>query len=170
MNPLDPSGREAEFERIFNDYRDMALRVAYGILRDRQRAEDAVQEAFVRIFRNLPSFEGRSSLKTWVYRISVNAALDLIPSRPTTGLDQAPEASTLEGPSRDAERKDLGNRLSAAVRNLPPRQQAAFMLKNQEGLPYAEIAEVLEVRLGTVKALIHQATQNLRVELSHEQL
>ena len=169
MTTLDPN-LEAEFERIFNEYREMALRVAFGVLRDRQRAEDAVQEAFVRIYRNLGSFEGRSSTKTWVYRITMNAALSAIPRRTTASLEGIAEPASSIQPSHQAERADLGQRLAQAVSGLPDRQQAAFLLKNQEGLPYSEIAEVLEIRLGTVKALIHQATQNLRKTLSHENL
>ena len=170
MTTLGPSDREAEFERIFNEYREMAFRVAYGVLRDRQRAEDAVQEAFVRVYRNLAAFEGRSSPKTWVYRIVVNASLNALPARTSASLEFSPEPVATDRPSHAAERLDLGRRLAQAVSNLPERQQAAFLLKNQEGLPYAEIAEVLEIRLGTVKALIHQATQNLRKTLNREAL
>ncbi len=149
----------------------MCRRIA-GSSRD---ADDACQEALIKIVRNLPRFDGKSSFATWAYRIATNASLDELRKRnraPRPVLDDDGDHPR-ERPDERAHRPmdQLGDRLvlDAALADLPDDLRAAVVLRDVAHLDYAEIAEVLDVPVGTVKSRISRGrralAERLRIDL-----
>jgi RNA polymerase sigma-70 factor, ECF subfamily len=157
------------FDLLVAAYRDRVFRLALSILRERTAAEDAAQEAFVRIWKALPRFDGRAALGTWIYAITRNTCLmDLRRRRPTVSLDDpdSPDAQHAAvvascGPAQDPERDNL----LRLVAQLPRNQQEAVRLFYLEDRSYEAVAESLDMPLGTVKNLLHRARRRL-VELA----
>ncbi|MCD4689989.1 sigma-70 family RNA polymerase sigma factor, partial [bacterium] len=145
-------------------------RVAWRVLRDDEAAEDCAQEAFIKVFRHIGRLEGRSSLYTWLYRITVNIALNKLKRdkfRQMVPLGDLPRrdrrAST--NPLRAALSSEVAERIDEAVRQLPEKQRAVFVLKFFEGLSHREIAEIVGCSEGTSKANYFHAIRKLRVML-----
>ena len=149
--------------------------VVYGyvarMLGDHDQADDATQEAFIAAHGAMAGFRGEH-FKSWLLRIAHNKALDLIRAnrrRATDSLDaeDAPEppASNTYSPEAWAERAGLGELLRAALAELPEDQRAAVLLRESEGLSYAEIAQVMRIDLGTVKSRIARGRAGLRTYL-----
>ena len=146
-----------------------------GVLRDRDAVEDVVQETFTKAFYRIHSFKGGSSLYTWLYRVAVNAAKDYIKSRkrrPAASFDEVTGRTALPAPERPSveglERRELRLQVRAAVDRLPERFRTVLALREIEGMPYNEIAEVLGLSLGTVESRLFRARKRLRVLLVRE--
>lgn len=171
-------GDMAAFERLVERHTAMIFRVAMHIMNSREDAEDVVQDAFLKAFQNLQRFEERSSFSTWLTRIAVNAALmKLRSSRRATiiSIDQeAEEGGTLAdkvadwkpNPEQLYSRTELREILQRALASLPRSYRVVFMLRDIEGLPAAEIAEILELSIPNVKARLFRARLKLREHLS----
>lgn len=178
--PVTPPGREQEdlvrrlkagderaFEELVATYRERVYRVAWRVVRDDETAEDVAQEAFIRVFRHVGRFQERSSLYTWIYRITVNIALNrlrrdrfrhMVPMGELQWEDKRPQAD----PSHAAMSSELAERVDAAVRALPDKQRAVFTLRFFEGMSHKEIAEVVGCSEGTSKANYFHAVRKLR--------
>jgi RNA polymerase sigma-70 factor (ECF subfamily) len=133
--------------------------------------EDLAQETFIRVLRALPRFEldGPAKLSTWLLRIAARLAINELQRRrppieslPTTDEVHAGAASADEAHTR----RRVAAAIQAAVAELAPEYRAAFLLREYHGLEYAEIAEALELDLGTVKSRLHRARKSLRERLS----
>ena len=162
-------------DELFLRYRSVAYRVAHRLLGNEADALDAVQEAFVKAFVHLPSFQGRSSFKTWMLRVVSNAALDLgrqrgrreILSIDSIGSKNREEFEPLIhlDPGRDLERQDLRHLLHEALAQLPAAQRQTFVLHAEAELSYREVAETLDISIGTVMSRLYYARQRLRALL-----
>jgi RNA polymerase sigma-70 factor (ECF subfamily) len=169
-------GEREALDEVFQRYRLLAYRVAYRLLGHEADALDAVQDGFVKALTHLPSFQGRSSFKTWLLRVVSNAALDLGRQRArkeSLSLDGlAPgdrehvEPLTWNDPASGLERDDLRRLLNRALAMLPEAQRRTFVLHAEAGLSYREVAEVLEISIGTVMSRLFYARQKLRAYLS----
>ena len=169
------AGEREPLEELFQRYRLVAYRVAHRLLGNEADALDAVQEGFVKALIHLPSFQGRSSFKTWLLRVVSNAALDLGRQRgrrETLSLDalgtnhrEECEPLTQQDPGRELERQDLGRKLHDALAQLPPAQRQTFVLHAEAELSYREVAETLGISIGTVMSRLYYARQRLRVLL-----
>jgi RNA polymerase sigma-70 factor, ECF subfamily len=148
-------GRLEAFERLYDIHAPRMKSVAFQLLGSRADAEDAVQEAFLRVYKSISRFRGRARLSTWVYRIVINAAYDLM-RRHRRLIDVEIEEST-----RD-EDPSLRVALAQCLRMLSPRQRDVFVLFEVEGFTHAEIGEILDVPEGTSKTLLFRARQELR--------
>lgn len=152
------AGDRDAFEELYRLHADRMKSIAAQLLGRRDEAEDAVQDAFVRIFRSVGSFEGRSRFSTWIYRVVVNACHDrLRRRRDTAPLDldnDAPPASPAGDPA-------LRVALEQGLRSLPERQRSAFVLFAVEGFAHREIAEILDVSAGNSKTLVFEARRKL---------
>lgn len=168
------------FEILVKRHQDKAYRLAWSLVKDESQAQDVVQEAFLNIYRKLHTFSGDAQLSSWIYRVVVNAALMRLRKkrrRPEIGLEDAgPEVTEEEGTFADrptwqtqadeaAENVELREQILAAVDELAPKYQAAFILREVEGLSLLEIAEVLELTEGAVKSRLHRARHHLRAAL-----
>ena len=163
-------GDQQAFAALVRHY-DHGLRaLAFRLLGDRERMDDALQEAYVRAFRYLPKFRGDAAFGTWLYRIAYNACMDEL--RRTQNVVQLPLDDVLE--RRDerrhhadvvVERKSLADALAA----LPPEHRAAVLLVDAEGFDYAAAGEILGVPAGTVASRLNRARAALRLALESQQ-
>jgi RNA polymerase sigma-70 factor (ECF subfamily) len=169
------AGERDSLEELFKRYRLVAFRVAHRLLGNEADALDAVQEAFVKALVHLPTFQGRSSFKTWMLRVVSNAALDLGRQRgrretlsmDSLGVKYREECEPLVHvePARDLERQDLRRKLHEALSQLPAAQRQTFVLHAEAELSYREVAEALDISIGTVMSRLYYARQRLRVLL-----
>jgi RNA polymerase sigma-70 factor, ECF subfamily len=155
-------GDQQAFAALVRQY-DRGLRaLAYRLLGDRDRMEDALQEAYVSAFRALPRFRGDSDLGTWLYRIAYNACLDeLERSRKLVHLPLAEIADTA-GNDELVERLATRRALARALAALPLEDRAAVLLVDAEGYSYADAARILAVPEGTVASRLNRARASLR--------
>jgi RNA polymerase sigma-70 factor (ECF subfamily) len=170
------AGEREVLEELFVRHRSLAYRVAYRLLGNEADALDAVQEGFVKALSHLPSFEGRSSFKTWLLRVVSNAALDLGRQRgrrETLSFDALPpddregvQPSAPADPARGLERADLRRLLDRALAELPEAQRRTFVLHAEAELSYREVAQVLGISIGTVMSRLFYARQKLRAILA----
>jgi RNA polymerase sigma-70 factor (ECF subfamily) len=150
-----------EFDAIVRRH-DAGLRaLAYRLLGDRDRMDDALQEAYVRAFRALPQFRGDSDVGTWLYRIAYNACLDeLRRARQVVPLDSIREHAD---PRPDASETIPARReLALALAQLPPEDRAAVLLVDAQGFDYRSAADVLGVPEGTIASRLNRARAQLR--------
>jgi RNA polymerase sigma-70 factor (ECF subfamily) len=162
---------EREYAVLVERHRDELHAHSRRILRSEQDAEDALQEALLRAWRALPSFEGRSSLRSWLYRIVTNTSLDAVQRRPRVvpiDLDQTAPADHWHTPAlepavegRYLTREDFERALIVAMRLLPARQRAVFILREALGFSARETA----TRLGITVAAANSALQRARARL-----
>ncbi len=172
-------GYQGTFRPIYDGYKDRVYSVCFRITGNATDALDASQEAFSQIFRRLQGFRFESKFSSWVYRIAVNASIDLkrrAKSRPAASLDtlrSKPEQSVPQfedtrhtRPSVAASRRELEGEVQTAILRLSPKLRSIIVLRYIEGLPYEAIAETLEISLGTVKSRLSRAHAAMDRELS----
>jgi RNA polymerase sigma-70 factor (ECF subfamily) len=176
-------GSEAAYSELLDRYQRPVFSLVYRMVRDRERAEDIAQEAFVKAFNNIHRFDPTFKFSSWLFKIANNAAIDALRKKElqTVSLDGSRNASTpdeveatrITAESRDAnpeeafEAKELGTELEEAIGALRVEYRTAVVLRHVEGRPYEEIAEIMNVPLGTVKTYIHRARSELRRSLAH---
>jgi len=168
------AGGDADaFGQLFLRHRDRLWAVALRTLADPEDAADALQDAMISAFRRADSFRGDSAVTTWLHRIVVNACLDRLrrkAARPATGgtdertLDSLAHRRAAADPSSAS---DTTIDVMAALRTLPPDQQAALVLVDMLGYPVADAAEVLGISQGTVKSRCARGRARLLPRLEH---
>jgi len=168
------SGDKSVFEEIILRYQDRIYNLCLYILGNRHDAQDTAQETFLKAYRNLADFKPKASLYTWLYRIAVNTCLDYR-KRPffesifksSSEGEEFIQEPVFDGPSPEKlyETKQLGLALSKSLGKLSLKLRAVIILKEIEGLSYEDIAEVLDVSLGTVKSRISRAREELKILL-----
>lgn len=165
-----PPGDFRPFERLVRVYESRVYSLAFRLLGNRQDAEDAAQEVFLKVHRGIRTLEEPATLTSWIYRITSNTCLDLLTTRkrrPQTqsltadnpDSDEEPryaDARTLT-PEQAALRRELYACLQAALTRLDPSGRAVLILRDVEGRPYQEIAASLKLGLSAVKMRIHRA-------------
>lgn len=160
------AGSAEAFDRLVERHQGRLLRFATGLLRDRTRAEDVVQETFLRLLRKPPAIGSAGSAGPWLFRVCRNLAYDLMKTetREQVRRDRL-EASV--PPTPDEQSADT--EVKALVRRewdlLPAREREALWLKVHDGLSYAQIGEVLGVKPGTVGWIVHEAMKHLTQRL-----
>lgn len=176
-------GDERAARELVSRFRRPLFSLVYRMVRDRALAEDLAQEAFVRAFNHLDSYDPTYKFSSWLFKIGNNLAVDHLRKKGlrTVSLDGAPDAvsaerreataidppSPGETPEEEFEARELGGEIERAVGELRPEYRAAVLLRHVEGRPYEEIAEIMEIPLGTVKTYIHRARSELRESLAH---
>lgn len=164
-------GDRAAFAQLVTLNRDAVYRAAYWVLKDPDEALDATQEAFLKAFRAIDRFEGRSSFRTWARTIATRVAIDRYGRRQrrrtrTAALDEQAVADSREGAEDQAARAERRRLVREAIEELPPAQRAAVMLRDVEGLSYQEIADRLTIPRGTVMSRLYYGRQNLKEKLA----
>jgi len=175
-------GDPEAFRVLVERYQGRAYRLALRVLRDEERARDAVQDAFLKAYVNLDRFEGRSSFYTWLYRLVMNLCLDLRRRDQAARVIETPEPADLDRPgapeARPADertfreheqdpaaafdRSELRVALARAIDALPDAARETLILREVEGLSYAEIAEALSIPKGTVMSRLHYARRRVQ--------
>lgn len=173
------AGDRTEFARFVEAYSAQVYRLGLKILNDTQDAEDVLQETFLKAFRALPNFEGRSSLSTWLYRIAVNEALMLVRKRRPESISVDEDQETEDGNMEPVQIIDWcclpehellsaeGRRfLDTAIQRLPATLRVVFILRDLERLSIKETADTLNLTETAVKTRLLRARLNLREQLS----
>lgn len=159
-------GDEAAFEEIYDRFGGMVYNLAWRLSNDPEEAADLTQETFLRIHRHLGKFRGGSTLKTWIYRIALNHCRSRLGRKrvwqPLAEETERRLPDPRRGPEERALARDAERRVASALAALPRRYAEAVVLCDLEGLPYQEIAEVLGVRIGTVRSRIARGRERLR--------
>lgn len=153
----------------------------YRMVRDRALAEDLAQETFVKVLNGIHSYRPEYKFSSWIFKVANNTAIDQLRKRTidTLSLDGAPNATspdalaatTLqiagdgESPLDQVEARELGGAIERAIGRLRPEYRACILLRHVEGYAYEQIADILELPLGTVKTYIHRARNELRTQL-----
>lgn len=161
------AGDEEAFAALFHQYKNLIYRTAYLILDNAEEAEDVLQEAFLQVYRSLSTFQpSKGAFTTWLYRITVNCCLSRRrkPHLSVIPLDDMPSAS-LAGPQSSQDSLEMEEAVRLALRRLSKKLRAVVILRYYLELPYAEIAQVLDIPMGTVKSRLDLALKALRREL-----
>jgi RNA polymerase sigma-70 factor (ECF subfamily) len=175
-------GDHDAFRVLVERYQERAYRLALRVLRDEEWARDIVQDGFLKVYRSLDRFEERSSFYTWLYRVIMNLCLDAkrrdrrdrhVEWEEGASLEADPGAADavselhaeITGPAGSLERAQLRRFVSQAIEQLPDDARQTLLLREVEGLSYAEIAECLQVPKGTVMSRLHHARRNVREAL-----
>lgn len=165
------SGEEGAYQAIHDRYADRVQRVCRRMLSNPQDAQEAAQESFLRIYQALGRFNGRYQLGAWITRIATNVCLDHLRARSRRPADFTPldvvdleedRHQPVEGPEMMVIRNAESRRVRKVLAQLPPLHRAAIVLRDFEGLSYAEVAVALQLSECQVKALIHRARQNFK--------
>ena len=162
------------FREVVEEHSATIFRVAYRLTGSQQHAEDVVQETFLKAYRNLRRFDGRAQAGTWLYRIAVNCALDLLrrlrrQDRAWTSWDAPPPAdfpAAEPGPERLARSAEVAAAFRRALPGLSALERAAFLLRHSEGRSIAEISRLLGVGESASKQAIFRAVRKLRGRLA----
>lgn len=167
------------FRALVEEHSPMVFRLAYRMTGNEEDAEDVVQESFLKAHRNFGRFDARSSFGTWVYRIAVNCAIDLIRRRRHPAMTSTPRRDDRDDfdpietlpsgdplPDQVAFSGQVERSVAAALLLLSPLERAAFVLRHLEGMPIDRIATVLESRPNAVKQTVFRAVRKLRRELA----
>lgn len=172
-------GDQNAFSDIVNLYQHKLYQVCYRMLGNKQEAEDIAQEAFVRAYINLHTYDQKRKFSTWLYRIATNLCIDRIRKKKpdyyldaevtgTEGLDMYSHiASTDQLPDESVEQMELQDRIQYEISRLPDKYRSVIVLKYIEELSLQEISEILEIPLGTVKTRIHRGREALRKQLNN---
>ncbi len=171
-------GDEAAFREILRRYERPVFALLYRMVRDRALAEDLAQETFIKILNGIGSYRPEFKFSSWVFKIANNAAIDHLRRRSvdTISLHGSPDAVTPERmaatalnlpdrgetPLEELEARELGSAIERAIGKLRPEYRSCILLRHVEGHSYEEIAEMLDLPLGTVKTYIHRARNELR--------
>ena len=167
-------GDETAFEEVYRRFAGMVYNLCFRMAGWAEEAEDLAQEVFLRIHRHLGRFNGRSSLKTWIYRVTLNHCRSKLSRKryPTAPLAEEVEEggvhleATGRGPEEQSLAQDAARRVAAGLVRVKPKYREAVILRDIEGLAYDEIAEVLGVRIGTVRSRIARGRDQLRLALT----
>lgn len=174
------TGAERSYEELLSRFQQPVYTLALRLLNDQAEASDVVQEVFLKVFRNIGSFRGQSTLKTWIYRITVNEAhnarrwffrhrgreveLDNEPEETRNWKETIPDKS--RSPFDIAVDRERQVMMEAALERINPIFREAVVLRDVTDLSYEEIAEILGISLGTVKSRILRGREALREELA----
>jgi RNA polymerase sigma-70 factor, ECF subfamily len=171
-------GNPAAYQGLVERYQGRIYNVIYGMVRNRQDAQELAQDAFIKAYKNLPTFRLESKFYTWLCRIAMNQAIDFLRKqkhRKTLSLDE--NIATRDGsgdvsashmkddPHRNLESKQTFGRIIEEVEKLPPEQKQAIVLREIDGLSYREISDVMGIPEGTVMSRLYYARKKLQESL-----
>jgi RNA polymerase sigma-70 factor (ECF subfamily) len=174
-------GDDVAFGQLISRYQRKVFTIALGMVKTPDDAMDIAQEAFIKVHRYIGNFQGSSSFYTWLYRIIVNLCIDhlrrsgkfasvefdeRIYGSASRGGKEGVHSKGLDGdPSRNLGRKELAEHIQAAIDELPPYHRAVIVMREIEGMSYADMAKAMKVSKGTIMSRLHHARQKLQRSL-----
>ena len=174
-------GDRDAFNILVQTYQRQVINLAYGMLSDTEDATDAAQEVFIKVYRNIDRFEGKSSLSTWIYRITSNVCKDFLRKRTRTIQSVSIYESSEDDDDRPMEIKDSSptpqehmeitetqREVRKALDELPEEYKSVFVMYDLEGLSYDDISNVLQCPVGTIKSRLNRARKALKKNLSEK--
>jgi RNA polymerase sigma-70 factor (ECF subfamily) len=165
------AGDKEAFSELVLRHQDRVCNLVTKFTRRPDLAEDVAQKVFINAFRRLGEFEGGAAFSTWLYRIAFNESISALRSegrRRTISLDAGGEDGPAFEPAADplppegSERREERDRLQTALARINPEDRQILLLREMEGLDYAQISSILEVPVGTVRSRLHRARESLR--------
>ncbi|MBL8988436.1 MAG: sigma-70 family RNA polymerase sigma factor [Gemmatimonadales bacterium] len=178
---LAKEGSEEAYRELIRRYERPVFSLIFRMVRNRELAEDLSQETFIKVLNAVQTYRPEFKFSSWVFKIANNAAIDHLRKREldTLSLEGSPHADTPElieatalqigerGESQlqEVENRELGGTIEQAISRLRPEYRSCILLRHVEGRTYEEIAEILNLPLGTVKTYIHRARNELRILL-----
>jgi RNA polymerase sigma-70 factor (ECF subfamily) len=167
------AGDQRAFVELIDRYKARIFHTTLRILDNREDAEDAAQDTFVRAHRGLENFREDAAFSTWIYRICVNVCLNLLESRKrfkTQDIDNTPieDLPYTESPENSLEDDDLQTRVFSAAEKLPAKYRTVLVLYHLQHLMYQEIAEIMQMPIGSVKTHLFRARAMLRERVLRE--
>ncbi len=175
-------GREGAFRELLTRYERPVFSLVYRMVRDRGKAEDLAQETFIRAFNAIDSYDPSYKFSNWIFKIANNHTIDHLRKRrlDTVSIHGSPHATTQEEESRTTlavesgdetpqeyvENRELGGHIDRAIGALRPEYRTVILLRHVEGYSYEEIAQIMDVPLGTVKTYLHRARGELKGRLA----
>jgi RNA polymerase sigma-70 factor (ECF subfamily) len=180
---LAARGHEPAFRELLTRYERPVFSLVYRMVRDRALAEDLAQEAFIRAFNAIGSYKPSYKFSNWILKIANNHTIDHLRKRKldTISIDGSPHARTAEeiarsrvvlatpdeNPEEIVEHRELGSEIERAIGGLRAEYRTVIVLRHVEGYAYDEIAEIMDLPLGTVKTYLHRGRAELRDALAH---
>lgn len=177
------TGDQRAFKLLIERYQRKVYAVALGMVKDKEEARDVAQEAFVKVYRYLDHFKGDASFYTWLYRITVNICIDVLRKKGSARGDEQVEfdetvmLDTAEAglgalgtrlgtnPQKSALRRELAERITAAVQALPEAHREILLLREVEGMSYEDLARTLDIPKGTVMSRLFHARLKMQKTL-----
>lgn len=168
------SGDAEAFRQLVEHHSQPLFRVAYRMTGNQHDADDVVQEAFLRAYRQIDTFEERANFGTWLHRITINCALDLLRARGRLDRHYGgdPETAEMTGAARTEAQQDrllmsaeLREHVALAMERLSGNERTAFVLRHFEGMPVEEIGKTLGIQVNAAKHTIFRAVRKLRESL-----
>ncbi len=171
-------GSQISFEELISRYAGKAFSLALRLTRNQEDAEEVLQDVFVTVARKISNFEGKSSFSSWLYRVTVNAALmklrkrkqdqsvlieDVQPQVQEAVIAKSVEKSATE---HDASRTEVAEALEDAIRRLPDEYRPVFVLRDVDGLTSGEVSKILNLTIPAVKSRLHRSRMMLRRKLA----
>lgn len=161
-------GDMSAFEQIYKTFSSSVYTIAFNITRNCQDAEEATQDVFIKVHRKLGDFQFGSSFGTWVYRITMNTAINIYHShknhrQKVSSIDEIGEAAIpVSNTTKDElDRKNMESNIQEMLSHLSPEHSSCIVLRELEGLDYKEMSEILRIPLNTVRSRLKRARQAL---------
>jgi RNA polymerase sigma-70 factor (ECF subfamily) len=172
MNTIDK-----DFNTIYKQYSVLVYNVALNYLQNSEDAEEVTQDVFVKLYNSLHQFKEQSSLKTWIYRITINRCLDFIKQKnskkyffvfgaKSNNAAEIDNTANFEHPGVLLEHKEHSEILFGVINELTENQKTAFILSKLDGLSNPEISEIMQLSISSVESLIFRAKSNLKEKLA----
>lgn len=166
-----------DFNDLYNQYNKLVYNTALHYMQNIENAEEVAQDVFVQLYHSLDKFNQKSSLKTWIYRITINKCLDAIKQKSTkknffvfgrksNNENEFQNISNFEHPGILLENEENSKILFEVINQLPENQKTAFILSKLDGLSNPEISKIMQLSISSVESLIFRAKTNLKEKLS----
>ncbi|MDH4403578.1 MAG: RNA polymerase sigma factor [Flavobacterium sp.] len=168
-----------DFEKLYNQYSILVYNLALNYLQNIEDAEEVTQDVFIQINNSLSKFQEKSSLKTWIYRITINKCLDFIKhknsqkrffifGKKSQNEFEIENVSNFEHPGILMENKEKSKLLFEIINELGENQKTAFLLSKVDGLSNPEISEIMKLSISSVESLIFRAKSTLKEKISNK--
>ena len=164
---------------LYQTYKLLVYNVALNYVQNIEDAEEITQDVFVKVFQSYHKFQNNSSLKTWIYRVTINQSLDFIKQknskkrffmfgRKSENNKEYNNSSNFEHPGIQLEQKENAAVLYAVINTLPDNQKTAFILSKVDGLSNPEVAEIMDMSVSAIESLVFRAKNSLKEKLSNK--
>ena len=168
-----------DFEKLYNQYSILVYNLALNYLQNIEDAEEVTQDVFIQINNSLSKFQEKSSLKTWIYRITINKCLDFIKhkksqkrffifGKKSQNEFEIENVSNFEHPGILMENKEKSKLLFEIINELGENQKTAFLLSKVDGLSNPEISEIMKLSISSVESLVFRAKSTLKEKISNK--
>ncbi|WP_418262216.1 RNA polymerase sigma factor [Flavobacterium faecale] len=167
------------FQEMYHEYKSLVYNVALSYVQNVEDAEEITQDVFVKLYQSIDSFKQQSTLKTWIYRITINKSLDFLKhknsqkrffifGKRSENENEIQNISSFEHPGILLENKEKSKLLFEVINQLNENQKTAFILSKIDGLSNPEISTIMELSISSVESLIFRAKDNLKKKLGNK--